>query len=187
MRQYIFYADDGALLGCELRVGGWPPGADPRDPKTQSRVAQIARKNRIEQSPDFAGWVPYDCPCSTALQACQCSLNLIQNHYYNGKVLFPKPELTVAVEGVVVNGSSNIAPGAVAELIIRAAAPDGHTVLIKNTAGGVLLGDGPVTVSFSGGASAPVELTGPPQGVTHYIQWGSKYVRTDQLAIRGWA
>jgi hypothetical protein len=183
----MFYIESGELIGCEIRMGGWPAGADPRDPETSDKAAQLARKQRIELTPEFSGWVDYNCPCSRTSQFCQCPYALIPNHYFNGKVLFPKPALSIKLnDEVVVDGIASAAPESKATLALLAAVPNGHTVVVENAPGSNLLVE-PVMAVFTNGVSTDIAVIVPPQGVVGLLQWRSKYVRTFQLSIRGWA
>jgi len=186
MRHYIRHSSDGELVGCDICTGGWPAHADPRDPDTTDSAARNLRKYLTH--PTFSGWAAYDCPCSAQVVTCQCPFSLLPNHYYNGVVIFPKPSLTLEVDGAPVEGGSLFAvPGSVVSFVIRAAAPDGYVAYAHYQGESVDPDNAVIVLTFNGGVSAPTELTVPVQGVSNTINGKSKYVREFQLTITGWA
>ena len=187
MRHYLRYDQNGELVGCDTRTFGWPGSADPRDPDTTDAVARWLQTIRTGAVPAFNGWAAYDCSCSRDVGSCLCPYNLIPNHYFNGKVLFPKPDLTVEVDGIPVGAEKILAPpGATVELRLRASVPDQHVVSVTNVMGCSvsLLDDCELT--FSGGLSSVVEVLAPQQGICGTISGKSKYVREFRLTLLGW-
>ena len=187
MRHYLRYSQDGELVGCDTRTFGWPTLADPRDPATSDPVAKWLQSFRLQTTPAFDGWAAYDCPCPRAAGSCPCAYSMVPDHYYNGKVLFPKPTLTVEVDGEpVTTGKVTASPGASVLLQLRAAVPDHHTVRVATARESLASPLDACELSFTGGLSTTVELLVPQQGICGTISGKSKYVREFYLTLLGW-
>jgi len=188
MRHYIRRTEIGELVGCDTRTRGWPDGADPNDQDTKDAAAARLRALRARIG-GFVAWVAYDCPCPRDLQSCMCAYGMVDDHYYNGVVLFPKPELTLEVnESAVSTDTVDLAPGSSAQLRLVGAVPNGHTVDVflhdaREGSGPRLL----TTVKFNGGTSDTTQIKAPQQGMSLLIHGSSKYVRRFTLTVRGWA
>lgn len=189
MRHYIRYDSDGALIGCDTHSRGWPLGADPRDPDTTNGAALRVRGRRLLGKVPYEGWAAYDCPCGRSVVSCQCAYRLLPDHYFNGTVLFPKPALTIEVDGaVILDGKLSAVPNSQVLVVLKAATPDGHEVVVSDFVGNLspLLTE-PLTMSFNGGVTESVGLTVPPQGISSSVRGISRYVRGFSLTLQGWA
>lgn len=189
MLHYIRHNDAGELVGCDTRGFGWPDGADPRDPNTTDPVAKLLQQKRENPKYGFSGWVPYTCGCRRKPVSCGCAKMIVSTHYYNGVVLFPKPDLTLEIDGI--DGSTDSindrTPEAEVDLVLKAAAPDGHEALIVGLPGVYNALPETTKVTFSGGRTNLVRITVPPQGVVTTLHTTGKYVKTCIFSIRGWA
>ena len=187
MRHYLRYDKNGELVGCDTRHGGWPDGADPRDAGTQDLAAQRVRKKR--GAGQFVSWAAYDCPCPSSERTCLCPHGVLDHHYYNGVVIFPKPQLTVIVDGEPYGGEElRRSPGSTVSLRLVAATTEKHQVLLESvTKDHASLFEGSLALTFVGGQTNTVELIAPPQGVLGAATGRSKYVRKFNVLIRGWA
>ena len=189
MRHYIRYNSIGVLVGCDTRTHGWPVGADPRDPNTEDSAAIWIQKRRSNSKAPYAGWAAYDCPCTRSVGSCHCASKMLPDHYFNGTVLFPKPALTVEVDGFpVVGGRLTATSDSQVVLVLRAAVPEGCEVVVADTRGNLssVLAE-PATLVFSNGTTAPLHLTVPSQGISSSIKGINKYVRSFVLTLQGWA
>jgi len=191
MRHYIRYDGNGELIGCDTRTGGWPVGADPRDSNTSDPTAQWLNKQRVSAGLTCAGWAAYDCPCPRDKQSCLCPYGVVDFHYFNGVVLFPKPQLTVIVNGAPYDGSTvRAAPvvvpaGSTVTLQLLAATIPGHQTELQSVTKDQAAMLTP-TLTFADGQSNVVNLIAPPQGVTGILTGRSKYVRRFFVTIKGW-
>lgn len=187
MRHYIRYSTTGELVGVDVRSFGWADGVDPNDPDTTDKVAKFLRSRRSETQ-SHVGWVAYECPCPRSRDACKCPHALIDDHHFNGHVLFPKPELTVLVNGLPAEQTTNVVPGSDVAIKLLAATPEGHKVTVTPVAGyiGELI-NAPEILTFSGGESNTLTVVAPQQGITGSVTGRSNYVRRFNVALRGWA
>lgn len=189
VRHLIRYNSEGELVGVDRRMGGWPDDVDPNDPETTNPRAQKLRKTKATSGANFVGWASYRCPCPEHLKTCTCAHHVCQQNYYNGVVIFPKPELRILVNDVEVADLASVVPGSNSTLKLVGAIPDGHAVTVHDIAATKILSsdDHQVSLTFSGGESDPVEFVAPDQGMSATLAATSKYVRYFILNIRGWA
>lgn len=193
MRHFIWHNENGDLLGVHRHQGGWPVGEDLRDAESSSEKVNRIRA-RMAQEPSFAGFVEYTCACPSSVFMCACAHDVLHNHYFDGESVTTKPPLLVELDGQAIahthsfTGEFNdLTPDSTVSLVLKSAVPDGHTVQVVTSPKRTPLIDAPAHLTFTDGATEPLSIRVPSQGLSGIVGGQSTLVRRFAVAVRGWA
>lgn len=190
MRHYFKVRADGSISGVAVTGGGFTDDLDLSDELNQHPYV-LSFREFAQQEEDFLKFMRWDCPCPPEDEDCPCAHMNFVDFYYDGVALIEKVPITVTLDGVDqaeprTTEPLDYPPGTSVTMTIRAAVPDGTTVLVEPRGRASILQSGEL-LTFTSGETNPVTLKAPAQGTIGRVIGGNKLVRQFSVSIRGWA
>lgn len=193
MRHFIWYDSAGSLRGVHRHSGGWPIHEDLRDGQSASSKVRNIR-NLMAREPEFAGFAEFSCVCPPDVVMCLCAHRATYDHYFDGNAVVAKPQLLIELDGQEIPHTpsfddtyTTLPPGGTAQLVLKAAVPDGHSVEVVNARGRVDLIQGTTHLTFMDGVSEAITIQVPDQGLSGIVGGQSNLIRRFAVAVLGWA